>query len=659
MTQSPDYARQIKEQSEHWSQHAGSQQKIVQTANGTIYEIPVVVHIIHTGGAVGTLYNPTDLQIQNWIAYCNQVYAAQSPLFVDTLNGGVSIPIRLVLAKRDPGCNATGGILRIDGSGIPNYTTDGMKDPTWGGAGVPETTIKTLSNWNSRSYYNIWIVTKINNGAVTGYATFPTSPPPLDGAVIQASITQPNFNASAILPHEIGHAFGLLHTFQGDGGGIACPTNTNCMVDGDEICDTEPHIGSQACPTGTNTCTGVAYNGVQFNFMSYTSCRNRFTQGQKDKMLFSLLNYRYYLLSSLGTTPPGNDPFVSQPISACTPTAIAQSNNFNVGPWNVGLADLFVSSQGYSGDGNVFYKDNSIGSCSQPQAIAHLKKDSTYSIVVTTGANPEYVRGWIDYNNDGIFSNTELVISSNGTLAGQTHSATFTIPPTGIVTCTPLRMRVASDLSGITPQPCSNPQYGQTEDFIVIISTLSPGISISAVPGTNVPNGTMVTFSAVTANGGSNPQYEWLKNGLAVPGISTATWTAIAGTDFVTGDVITARLLSTDLCVQPGSVTSNSLIMQATLTGMYQLQSEQAGLILYPNPNKGTFVVEGTLNYNGEGELTVTNALGQILYKQPVQIDKGTLHAKINLGEVPQGVYSLRFSANESLLKTLKFVRLN
>ncbi|HMF71153.1 MAG TPA: hypothetical protein VK616_06740, partial [Flavitalea sp.] len=35
----------------------------------TIYTIPVVVHILHTGGTVGTAFNPTDAVIQGAIDY--------------------------------------------------------------------------------------------------------------------------------------------------------------------------------------------------------------------------------------------------------------------------------------------------------------------------------------------------------------------------------------------------------------------------------------------------------------------------------------------------------------------------------------------------------------------------------------------------------------
>jgi len=109
--------------------------------------------------------------------------------------------------------------------------------------------------------------------------------------------------------------------------------------------------------------------------------------------------------------------------------------------------------------------------------------DQTYSIFIQTGTGlQENVRVWIDYNNDGVFDNdstTELVFWSDNVLTN--HSGTITIPFTAVVN-TPLRMRVASDYYlNSPPTPCSNVQYGQFEDYSVIIlpNTIPPVANFS------------------------------------------------------------------------------------------------------------------------------------------------------------------------------------
>ena len=44
----------------------------------SIYTIPVVVHVLHTGQPIGTSYNISDAQIQSAITRLNEVYRGQS-----------------------------------------------------------------------------------------------------------------------------------------------------------------------------------------------------------------------------------------------------------------------------------------------------------------------------------------------------------------------------------------------------------------------------------------------------------------------------------------------------------------------------------------------------------------------------------------------------
>jgi len=105
-------------------------QKIIQSGNikmlkpqgvGTaIYNIPVVVHIVHSGGAVGSIYNPNDAQIIAAIDYLNKVWDGTAAGFT----GGVGdMQIQFSLAKRDPNCNPTNGIVRGMGSAVTKYST--------------------------------------------------------------------------------------------------------------------------------------------------------------------------------------------------------------------------------------------------------------------------------------------------------------------------------------------------------------------------------------------------------------------------------------------------------------------------------------------------------------------------------------------------------
>ena len=295
-----------------------------------LYTIPVIVHVMHTGGAVGSIYNPSDAQITDAINYLNNVY---NGTYVDPSQGPIQgagdLGIQFVMAQRDPNCNPTNGINRIDASAVSGYVSGGVQAAQTA-IGTADVNIKNLDRWNTSQYYNIWIVNKIdgNDGTsgqfIAGYAYLPGASTAEDGIVMLATQM---LRGQKTLPHEIGHAFYLYHPFQGSTDQTVCPLNTDCSVDGDQVCDTDPisyNINSGtgvidfSCRSGTNTCAsppGTPYSpNTESNFMNYTNCYTLFTIGQKARMQATAAgSYRSSLSSSQGGTPPGGGS------SPCTP----------------------------------------------------------------------------------------------------------------------------------------------------------------------------------------------------------------------------------------------------------------------------------------------------------------------------------------------------
>ena len=292
--------------------HKSQLEARVDASAAALYTIPVVVHIVHTGGALGSLYNPTDAQVTGAINYLNQVYDGTYP----GIQGVGDMQVKFALAQRDPNCNPTTGINHIDGSGISGYTAGGVNYSTSGG--TAEINVKNLIRWPVADYYNIWIVNKIDgkDGTsgqfIAGYAYLAAgAPPSVDGTVMLATQM---VTGQKTLPHEIGHAFGLYHPFEGSANSSSCPVNSNCNTDGDQVCDTDPVSYNQTagvvdftCRTGANTCAGGAPFSIntESNFMAYTSCYTLFTAGQKARVLATLAGSanRVSLTTSLGATP--------------------------------------------------------------------------------------------------------------------------------------------------------------------------------------------------------------------------------------------------------------------------------------------------------------------------------------------------------------------
>lgn len=548
----------------------------ITSSGDTVYEVPLVVHVMHTGGTVGTIYNPTDTRINNTIDYVNQTFAATWSGYPGPGNGGTEFPFRFKLAQRDPNCAATTGINRINVLNFSDYDATGYDYGQYGvrrsnSTGVRDDSIKRLSIWPNDRYYNIWVVNRIdgNDGTsgsfVAGYAYFPGAPANVDGTVMLATQMRPN---RITLPHELGHAFSLYHTFQGMTPPTGCPPNTNCNTQGDRCCDTEPHYlnGPGTCYSGQNNpCTGNTFSDATArNFMNYANCQNRFTPDQRDRFISAIINSRSSLITSSASLPI---PTTSLP-TVCVPGHNNPTSTQNVGPRNILITDagtnpkthMDLTSGGFFNDGQNGYIDNTCFHQVQLQA------GNQYTITVGTGFN-EKCLVYLDYNNDGIMGNStgERI---NMSTSGSTHTGTFTVPLTA-TSCTPIRMRVIADRTTNNLDSCSNMVLGQTEDYEAFIlgnnaSGASVTVSNPPIGGNPSCNGAALTFYAVPSSGITLIGYQWYKNSTALGGQTTDTLKD-PGNIFNNNDTAWVEIYYSNLC-GIDTLASNRVVVKRVAT---------------------------------------------------------------------------------------------
>ncbi|MBK9254801.1 MAG: T9SS type A sorting domain-containing protein [Saprospiraceae bacterium] len=101
---------------------------------------------------------------------------------------------------------------------------------------------------------------------------------------------------SSLISHEMGHALGLFHTFQGTcaSNTFTCPDITMPSPDNSDYCDDTPvdgvnvfdHVGPSCTWNGVSQCGNVTTSPPISNFMSYSfhQCRNMFTSDQIVRM---------------------------------------------------------------------------------------------------------------------------------------------------------------------------------------------------------------------------------------------------------------------------------------------------------------------------------------------------------------------------------------
>lgn len=284
----------------------------------TVYNLPVVVHVIHNGSTVGASYNLSNAQILSQIAVLNEDYRklnADTNLIPSVFsNLAADCEINFCLAQTDPTGQPTTGIDRIDRNG------KGWTAPPFSQTYV-DATIKPNSIWDVNKYLNIWVCPL--NGGLLGYATFPPSSTNIglsspygtantDGVVIQynafgrVGVLDPTYNKGRSATHEIGHWFGLRH-INGD---------ANCSSD---YCNDTPTQSSLnfGCPNFPNVSCSNGPNGDMFmNYMDYTddACMFMFTPNQKTRMVTTLTHTPFRM--NLAASNRCNPPVVAAPVAA-------------------------------------------------------------------------------------------------------------------------------------------------------------------------------------------------------------------------------------------------------------------------------------------------------------------------------------------------------
>jgi hypothetical protein len=284
------------------------------------YTIPVIIHVIHAGEAVGTFPNLSNAQLVSQIKVLNDDFAGKG------LNVG-NIPaawkdlvantgISFCLARKDPKGNilAEPGIDRVLFSAVsitdPKKVSNSTNNATF--LNYVDTKMKPATIWDPAKYLNIWVSDRPVGGTGLGVANAPsgTGLTGLGNVTAGTATTDglwcwgqcfgttgtlaTGYDKGRVSSHEIGHYLGLRHTW----------ADATC---GDDYCtDTPPtkqaNFNCPTFPTNKGTCSGNSTNGeMTMNIMDYTNdpCKYMFTKDQTTRMQTAMANGTYRKL--LGT----------------------------------------------------------------------------------------------------------------------------------------------------------------------------------------------------------------------------------------------------------------------------------------------------------------------------------------------------------------------
>ena len=424
--------------------------KNASVSSNYTYTVPVVFHILHQGEAYGTAPNIDDADCIAALAQVNSDYARMGsdtglidPLFKPLYEDA---HMHFMLAQKDPNGNCTNGIIhhydnktQWDQTDLSNY----------------QYSTYAAGSWNPSKYLNIYIVKNIiasgsvvGGGIIVGYTHLPGTAPisAADAIVYRNDFLTGGLNARS-LSHEIGHWFGLSHTFGSTNDpGFECGN--------DDINDTPPTTGFfSTCPKPGYAYTAPAAVAVPTDASDIT------------KVKFGKMENVTAVNSLNGTFVRNLNTMV-----ATTVTPLMDTSNV-VATGTAGSYSDFTLV--YGNDFNAGTAGNLI---------------SITSAAAATDSN--YVALYIDYNNNASFADAGEAIftPTYGLLGTQTYTRTYTIPSGkyGLY-----RMRVITSKNYITG-PNVSITSGEIEEY-----NLNIGTTPSPTTGINM---TMATCDPVRPN---------------------------------------------------------------------------------------------------------------------------------------------------------------
>jgi hypothetical protein len=209
----------------------------------------------------------------------------------------------------------------------------------------------------------------------------------------------------------------------------------------------------------------------------------------------------------------------------------------------------------------------------------------------------------------------------NGANVTGATSATYSYTPSAgdVITAT-----LTSDAQCATPASVTSNTVTMT-----VNPELTPVTVITAIPGSPILIGETETFTATVTNGGTGATYQWKINDIAVPGATNAGYVT---TNISNGDTVTCTVTSGTPC-GGNTASSNKLgITVVNNVGVATHSFTEGDITVLPNPNKGAFIIKGTIGTTDEDvQIVITDMLGQQVYTTTVTTHSGILNEQVQL----------------------------
>ncbi|MFH1004849.1 MAG: M43 family zinc metalloprotease [Bacteroidota bacterium] len=580
--------------------------------------------------------------------------------------------IEFCLASKDPQGNPTTGIIRKQTTVTSFGLDDGVKFSSKGGD----------DSWGQNSYLNIWVA-QLDDG-IHGYASAPcVGADNIDGIGLDYVVTGYGKGRTAI--HEVGHWFGLGHTFQS---GCVGTTSTTCATQGDMVCDTPPTAqGNYSCKN-QNTCKETPNDEIDMvqNFMDYSGddCRVLFTLGQKARMRAAYNKCRTSISNGVATRCHSAVAIDAGTTSIIIPNGTICSTTFTpiIKLQNFGASPLTSCIINYKIDALSNQTFSWTGSLASGQSV-----NVTLPSVTTTGGTHTFTSSTSSPNGstDGNTSNDQTTSTFNASTSAQQlpfaeglENTTF--PPSGWALNNPdagsitWARTTTAEKTGTASMFMNNSAYDKGKKHIDELTT--PPLNITSVQN---PSVTFQVAYQMYSDPATYSKSDTLK--IYISTDCGVTWTSLYNkyhTQLITATPVFSttpfvptasqwRLETVPLASYSSATNAlikfrhicdyenNLYVDDINVTGIIGVNELNLDNIIsiFPNPSDENIFVNFSIFDLGKVDVKVYNLVGEVIANVTDNISVPK-KIKINLAEQSNGIYFVEIrTENKSITKKL------
>jgi len=338
----------------------------------------------------------------------------------------------------------------------------------------------------------------------------------------------------------------------------------------------------------------------------------------------------------------------------CTPDFVIDCSGTPIQDFTfTGETNISNTSSSCSGDGHTDYS-----ATQSADVIAGNTYNFSVGLLEGTcfgGFNTRYVELYIDFNNDGDFTDAgENIINDASASPAPCYNGSATIP--ALTTNGAKRMRVIISQSISPTDPCGTYTRGEAEDYEIVVSGGSAlPVEFISFTGKETEEGTLLNWETASEVNSEFFVVERSKDGRTFETIGEME--SIGGSErntvyeFLDESPYTGvnyyRLRPVDY--------DGSFSLSEIITVEYR---DGGSISIFPNPVKdNTFALNYDIAKAGEVNYSIIDGMGKLVRTAEFLADSPEGQQQIELENLPTGIYFLRFSFGTNV-ETLRFVKL-